>query len=124
MRPGSHAQTPSVFEVVRRAVGICDPDATDEPVADFLLAYEDRDEPVTALGDREREFYETAERIAGALPAPALQVAAAVATYLAFRRDELGENDEELLLLAARAEYGENPPQQIVDWLAAAGVAV
>jgi hypothetical protein len=81
MRPGSDAQTPSVFEVVRRAVAVCDPDGDDERSAELLLAYEDRDEPVTALGDRDRTFFETAERIAGALPAPGLELAAAVATY-------------------------------------------
>jgi hypothetical protein len=123
MRPGSDAQTPSVFEVVRRAVAVCDPDGDDERIAELLLAYEDRDEPVTALGDRDRTFFETAERIAGALPAPGLELAAAVATYLAFRRDEVA-GDEDLLRLAARAEYGDELPPDVAAWLADAGIAV
>jgi len=124
MRPGSHAETPTVFKVVQRAVAVCDPDGDDEPIADFLLAYEDRDEPVTALDARDRMFFETAERVAGALPSAGVQVAAAVATYLAFRRDELGDDDDDLLRLAARAEYGDNPPDEIRIWLQDAGVAV
>jgi hypothetical protein len=124
MRPGSHAETPTVFEVVQRAAAVCDPDGDDELIADLLLAYEDRDEPVTALDERDRTFFETAERVAGVLPSAGVEIAAAVATYLAFRRDELGDDDEDLLRLAVRAEYGDEPPAEIRDWLREAGVAV
>ncbi len=124
MRPGSHAETPSVAEVVRRAVAICDPEGSDAIVTDFLLAYEDSDEPVTALEGRDREFFETAERVQGAMPGATVQMAAAVATYLAFRRDEVTDDDADLLRLAARAEFGDNPPEDIAAWLQDAGVAV
>jgi len=124
MRPGSHAQPPTVSEVVRRAVAVCDPDGADEQIVDFLLAFEDRDEPVSALDERDRTFFETAERVAGALPSAGVSMTAAVCTYLAFRRDEIGDQDDDLLRLAARAEYGESPPDEIVIWLQDAGVAV
>jgi len=124
MRPGSHAETPSVADVVRRAVAICDPTGDDAVVTDFLLAYEDRDEPITAIEGRDRAFFETAERVQGSLPGASVQMAAAVATYVAFRRDELGDDDADLLRLAARAEFGENPPDEIAAWLQDAGVAV
>jgi hypothetical protein len=51
-------------------------------------------------------------------------MAAAVATYLAFRRDEVTDDDADLLRLAARAEFGDNPPEEIALWLQDAGVAV
>ena len=124
MRQGSHAQTPTVFEVVQRAVAVCDPDGDDELIAEFLLAHEDRDEPVTSLDTRDRAFFEAAERIAGALPSAGVQMAAAVATYLAFRRDEIADDDEDLLRLAARAEYNDSPPDAIRAWLQDAGVGV
>ena len=124
MRHGSHAQTPTVAEVVQRAVAVVDPDGDDEIIADFLLAFEDHDEPVTALEDRDRTFFEAVERVEGTLPAEGAEIAAAVATYLAFRRDEITDNDEDLLRLAARAEYGEHPPPEVKAWLADAGVAV
>lgn len=123
MRQGSHAQTPTVFEVVQRAVAVCDPDGDDELIADFLLAHEDRDEPVSSLEQADREFFEAAARIAGALPSAGLQMAAAVATYLAFRRDGI-DDDEDLLRLAARAEYSDSPPDEIRAWLEDAGVGV
>ena len=124
MRQGSRSQTPTVAEVVRRAVEICDPDGDDPLVVDFLLAYEDRYEPVTALEERERTFFETAERVQGSMPGAGVQVAAAVATYLAFRRDEVGDDDADVLRLAARAEYNDHPPEEIAAWLQDAGVAV
>ena len=124
MRPGNHAETPSVAEVVRRATSMCDPDGADELVTDFLLAYEDSDEPVTALEGRDREFFEAAERVQGSMPGASVQMAAAVATYLAFRRDDPPDDDADLLRLAARAEFGETPPEDITAWLQDAGVAV
>ncbi|MDP1849125.1 MAG: hypothetical protein Q8K79_15135 [Solirubrobacteraceae bacterium] len=124
MRPGNPAETPSVAEVVRRATSLCDPDGADDLVSDFLLAYEDRDEPVTALEGRDREFFEVAERVQGSLPGASVQMAAAVATYLAFRRDGPPDDDANLLRLAARAEFGENAPEDVTAWLQDAGVAV
>ena len=124
MRQGTSSQNPTVAEVVRRAVKICDPDGDDPLIADFLLAYEDRDEPVTALEERDRAFFETAERVQGSMPGAGVQVAAAVATYLAFRRDEVGDDDADVLRLAARAEYGDHPPEEIATWLQDAGLAV
>jgi hypothetical protein len=124
MRHGSHAQTPTVAEVVHRAVAICDPDGDDALIADFLLAYEDHDEPVTTLEERDRSFFETAERLEGTLPGAGVEMAAAVATYLAFRRDEIGDDDDDLLRLAARAEYGAHPPPETAAWLLDAGISL
>jgi hypothetical protein len=124
MRPGSHAETPTVAEVVRRAVAVCDPDGDDALIADFLLAFEDRDEPVAALDERDRIFFEAAERVQGTLPGTGVEMAAAVATYLAFRRDEIRDDDDDLLRLAARAAYGDRPPAEITAWLLDAGIAV
>ena len=55
---------------------------------------------------------------------PALTMAAAVTTYLAFRRDELHADDERLLRLAARSEFDGQPPPEVADWLNARGAAV
>ncbi len=43
MRHGSHAETPTVFEVVQRAVAVCDPDG-DAPEAEPLGPAEPRPE--------------------------------------------------------------------------------
>ena len=51
-----------------------------------------------------------------------MQLAAAVATYLAFRRDEIDEEPGELLTLAARAEFDGRPPDDVRALLAERGV--
>ncbi len=44
-------------------------------------------------------------------------MATVVATYLAFRRDQLDEDGEELLRHAARAGLNGNPPPAAANWL-------
>ena len=51
-----------------------------------------------------------------------MQLAAAVATYLAFRRDEVDAEPGELLALAARAEFDGDPPDDVRALLAERGV--
>ena len=124
MRHGSHQDTPTVAEVVRRAVEVCEREGDTEGLGAFLERFEDRDEPVTALGEgREREFFEQEGRLEGQDPEPSLVMAAAVATYLVFRRDEVTDDDDDLLRLAARAEFDGRPPPYIADWLALRGIA-
>ena len=125
MRHARRASTPTVFEAVQRAVELCDPDGHSEALAQFLLRFEDRDEPVTALGEeRDRAFFEAAGELQDgvALPDPALTMAAAVATYVAYRRDELDDDDMDVLRLAARAEFNGDVPPDVADWLATVGI--
>jgi hypothetical protein len=123
VRHGSHQNTPTVAEVVRRAVDVCERDGDVDGLAAFMVRFEDRDEPVTALGEgRQREFFEQEGWVEGQDPEPSLVMAAAVATYLAFRRDEVTDDDEDLLRLASRAEFDGKPPPYVADWLALRGV--
>ncbi|HEV7885243.1 MAG TPA: hypothetical protein VGO81_16845 [Solirubrobacteraceae bacterium] len=123
VRHGSHQNTPTVAEVVRRAVEVCELEGDVDGLGAFLLRFEDRDEPVTALGEgRQREFFEQEGWVEGQDPDPSLVMAAAVATYLAFRRDEVTDDDDDLLRLAARAEFNGEPPPYVADWLALRGV--
>jgi hypothetical protein len=93
-------------------------------VADLLPPVEDADEPVTGHRDIERELAELKGRIDPQDEDPAVMMAVAVATYLAFRRDEIDDNREDLLRLAARAEYDGKPPDNVRAWLDEQGVAV
>lgn len=124
MRPGDRQQTPSLQEVVARAVEIVDPDG-DQATDELLLRFEDRDEPIAAV--QETVEQEVAEAL-GALdpdgPDPALQMVGAVVTYLAFRRDEVDDVREDVLRLAARAEFDGAPPEHVRAWLESEGVAV
>jgi hypothetical protein len=108
----------TLADLVRRAAEIVDPDDEDSVVGEFERRFEDADEPVTGVDNLE-------ERVEfGADEDPSVVMAQAVVLYLAHRRDEVPDDDEEILSLAARAEFEGNPPQSILDWLADRGVRV
>jgi hypothetical protein len=124
MRPAEAGDSPpSLFEVVHRAVEVTDPSG-ELGVADLLGPVEDSDEPITSHDDIEEELAELKGRVDPQDEDPAVMMAIAVATYLAFRRDELDEEPADLLRLAARAEYDGNPPEHVRAWLEEQGVAV
>src|SRR3954453_19341480 len=110
-------------QVVHRAVEVCDPAGADDDLADLFIRFEDADEPVTAVEDVEQRMAEAAGALDPEGEVPSLQMAAAVATYLASRRDELDEDPEELLRVAARAEFNGNPPPAVANWLEEQGIA-
>jgi hypothetical protein len=117
----AHGSPPTLFEVVHRGVEVADPGG-EFGVADLLPAVEDADEPVTGHGDIEQELAELKGRIDPQDEDPAVMMAIAVATYLAFRRDEMDDDRHDLLRLAARAEYDGNPPGNVRAWLDEQGV--
>jgi hypothetical protein len=124
MRPAeADGPTPTLFEVVHRGVEVADPSGQ-FGVADLLPAVEDADEPVTGHGDIEQELAELKGRIDPQDEDPAVMMAIAVATYLAFRRDEIDDDPSDLLRLAARAEYDGKPPDNVRAWLEEQGVEV
>jgi hypothetical protein len=114
---------PTLFEVVHRGVEVADPTGR-YGVADLLPPVEDDDEPVTAHRDIELELAELKGRVDPQDEDPAVMMAIAVATYLAFRRDEMDDDPHDLLRLAARAEYKGNPPDNVRAWLEQQGVEV
>jgi hypothetical protein len=114
----------TVFDVAKRAVEICDPNDADGVLGDFLAQFEDSDEPVTAVGNLDERIALASEGVDIDVEDPAVQMAGAVMLYLAHRRDEVADDPDDVLRLAARAEYGGSPPEPIVDWLSDRGVAV
>ena len=108
-------QPVSLAQIVHRAGEVVDPQGGDPDVSDFVVRFEDADEPVTAVDDVEERIAEAA----GAVDPDSgpVQVAAAVATYLAFRRDETGGDPDELVRLAVRAEFDGKPPKSVSKWL-------
>jgi hypothetical protein len=96
--------TPTLAEVVRVAAEAADPTGEDEAVAELVVRFEDRDEPVTAVEDVEEQLAEARGIIDLDGDSRALTTAVSVATYLAFRRDQLDTEPEELIRLAERAE--------------------
>ena len=115
-----YSGTPSLADVVNRAVEVRDPAGTSEAAAEFEERFQDRDEPVTAPADVELELRE-----AGVDPEdedPVAVMTVAVASYLAHRRTELGRDRDVLLRLAAQSQFDGRPPDPVRQWLEAQGV--
>ena len=112
-------RTPTVSDVVRRAVELCDPDDVDQVLGRLEEQFEDDDEPVTAVENID-------ERLAIALEGtdvegenPAVAVAGAVVRYLAERPGQMASGDDAGLVdHAVRAQWRDDPPGYVEDWLA------
>jgi hypothetical protein len=119
----SNPEPVTLAEAVHRAVVVVDPDGH-AGLEDLLALFEDDDEPLdsTSAQIAEQRIAEEAGKLDPQAEDPALQMAAAVATYLAYRRDELDEDPQKLLELAARAEFDAHPPTGVEDLLADRGV--
>jgi hypothetical protein len=120
----TNPQPTTLFEIAKRAVEICDPDDRDSRLGDLLAQFEDADEPVTAIQNLEERVAIAVEGVDQEIDDPAVSMAAATILYLAHRRDELHDEPETILRLAARAEWKGDPPEAVLDWLADRGVAV
>jgi hypothetical protein len=116
-------QPVTLAQVVHRAVVAVDPEGH-AGLEDLLVRFEDDDEPLDSTGAEiaEQRIAEEAGALDPQAEDPAVQLAAAVATYLAFRRDEIDEEPGELLTLAARAEFDGQPPSSVLALLAERGV--
>jgi hypothetical protein len=112
----------TLSQVVHRAAEVVDPQGADPDVTELLARFEDADEPVTAVADVEERLAEATGVLDPQQESGPLQVAIAVATYLAHRRDELPDEPDEIVRLAVRAEFDGRPPQPVADWLAMNGV--
>jgi hypothetical protein len=114
----------TLFDVVKRAVDIVDPDDEDPDMGRLEEIFEDADEPVTAVENLEERLALAIEGIDNEVENPAVSVAAAIVLYLAHRRDEVHDDPDDVMRLAARAEWRGDPPVSVRDWLADRGVEV
>ena len=106
MRQADHPDRPvTLFEIVKRAVDIVDPDDDDPDMGQLEEVFEDADEPVTGIENLEERVALAIEGIDNEVESPAVSVAAATIIYLAYRRDELDDDPDDVLRLAARAEW-------------------
>lgn len=114
----------TVAGAVQRAAEVADPSGADADIGDFVLYLEDADEPITAVADLSERLEEARRSVDPEGDLPGVTMAAAVANYLAYRRDQLDDRPEDLLRLAARAEFDGEPPDEVTEWLAAQGIEV
>ena len=109
--------TISVADLVREATAIVDPQGRDPAVVELATRFGDADEPVRGVLEN------LEERLAwGADEDPPIVMAQALVLYLAHRLDEIDDDEEDLLRLAARAEFDGSPPENVVTWLSGRGV--
>jgi hypothetical protein len=83
-------RTPTVSDLVRRAVEACDPGDGDQALGRFEQQFEDDDEPITAVENLEERLAHAAEDADYEIENPAVSVASAVVLYLAGNRGEAG----------------------------------
>jgi hypothetical protein len=107
----------TVSDLVREAAAIVDPQGADPAVVELTDRHNDDDEPVRGVLD------ELEERLAwGVDEDPPVVMAQALVLYLGHRTDAFDDDPDELLLLAARAEFDGDPPDTVVAWLSERGV--
>lgn len=117
-------RTPTVAELVRRAVVICDPDDRDPALGEFEEQLEDDDEPITAVENLEERLALAAEGADYEIENPSVSVATAVVLYLAAKRGQASDDRDprELIRLAVRSLWHGDPPSGVAEWLAERGV--
>jgi hypothetical protein len=96
--------TPTLAETVRAAADVADPNGADDRVTELITRFEDRDEPVTTVDDVEEQLAEAHRIIDPDADSQALRNAVAVATYLAFKRDQFDADPDDLIRRATAAE--------------------
>lgn len=113
----------TLAQLVNRAAEITDPDGADDDVTALMQRFEDADWPVSGILESiEQRMAEAAGALDPQEESPGLQVAAAVAVYLAHRRDEVEEDADHVLRMATRAEFDGKPPAHVANWLESAGI--
>jgi hypothetical protein len=107
----------TVSDLVREATAIVDPQGRDPAVVELAQRFGDDDEPVRGVLDQ------LEERLAwGADEDPPIVMAQALVLYLGHRLDEIDDDADDLLRLAARAEFEGSPPEPVARWLSDRGV--
>jgi hypothetical protein len=114
----------TLSEIARRATEICDPQGADDAITRVFTQLEDSDEPITAIQNLEERLalVEEGADIDGDNPGVAMAIATIM--YLAHRRDELDDDAQDVLRLAARSEWRGQPPESVRGWLEDRGVTV
>ena len=112
-------KTPSVSDVVRRAVELCDPDDVDQTLGRLEEQFEDDDEPITAVENLEERVAIAVEGADYDAENPAVAVAGALVFYLAAHPGEVDsdEDPDQVIHRAVRAQWRDGPPRYVADWL-------
>jgi hypothetical protein len=113
--------TPTVAEVVTRAVELVDPDDVDEALGHLQRQLEDDSEPITAVENLEERLALALEGVDYDVENPGVSIASAIVLYLAAHPNELDNphSDRGVLTRAVRAQWHGHPPEDVQLWLEA-----
>lgn len=110
--------TPSVSDVVRLAVEICDPDDVDPALGRLEEQLEDDDEPITAVENLEERLAWALEGVDYDVEDPGVAVASAIVLYLGAHPGEVESGDDEgIVERAVRAQWRGDTPDYVDTWL-------
>jgi len=114
----------TLSEIARRATEIVDPNGADDGIVHLFTQLEDDDRPITSVQNLEERLALAQEGLADDADNPTIDMAVATIIYLAHRRDELEDDPDDVLRLAARSEWQGKPPAAVQNWLEERGVTV
>ncbi len=114
----------SLAEAVHHAALACDPTGKSASAADAMVRFEDRDEPIAGIADLDHHLAEEFGALDPQAEDPVIQMIRATTLYLGFKQVGTTTGHEDLLRLAARAEYAGEPPELVRAWLAERGVSL
>jgi hypothetical protein len=112
--------TPTVAEVVARAVELADPDDVDERLGHLERQLEDDEEPITAVENFEERLAIALEGVDYDADDPAVAVASAIALYLARHPNAVEDSaaPADVVEEAVRAQWHGDPPDAVEQWMA------
>jgi hypothetical protein len=117
---GMDRHTPTVAEVVTRAVELADPDDVDAALGHLQRQLEDDIEPITAVDNLEERLALALEGVDYDIENPAVSVASAIVLFLAAHPHELdAAHSEDVLTRAVKAQWHGRPPLAVQRWLEA-----
>ena len=113
--------TPTVAEVVSRAVEVCDPEGADPDLGRLQEVFEDDDAPVTAVERLDERLAMALEGVDNEAGNPAVAVATAIVLYLAETGGDgsFDGDEEELIRLAVRRQWRGDAPESVEAWVGA-----
>jgi hypothetical protein len=113
--------TPTVAEVVTRAVELVDPDDVDQALGHLQRQLEDDTEPVTAVENLDERLALALAGVDYDVENPAVSVASAVVLYLGAHPNELDSPHpgRGVLTRAVKAQWHGHPPEDVQRWLEA-----
>jgi hypothetical protein len=112
-------RTPTVSEIVRKAVEIADPEDVDDALGRLERQFEDDDQPVTTVDNLEERLAIALEGADYEAENPAVSVASAVILYLAAHPGELEAGaPDDVVRRAVKAQWRGQVPDDVERWIA------